>query len=172
MRKNCLVEADPNAGLPFLVQVQGLPNLLHELCHLSFCSQLRPDYGTDFSRIPFDLEQESARNLLFEELACCWLSSCWHPGSKHEAENWFSRANRKSNTGFFGFEDNPETFLIETSRLLHREVVTAQKVYQLGQEQFQKSLREQDASLSPRHPQPFFAYWNQAVSHTPIIPTK
>lgn len=91
------------ARLPFVIEVQGLPNLLHELAHVVLLGKVEKDHGTPYSKIPFDLTTPDGRRLLFEELACCVASASLHPGSDADAQAWF--AEQVGIQGcFFGFE--------------------------------------------------------------------
>jgi hypothetical protein len=56
--------------LPFIVEVEGVPNLFHELAHVLLLGRVEKDHGTRASEIPFDLATPKGRRLLFEELAC------------------------------------------------------------------------------------------------------
>jgi hypothetical protein len=76
--------------LPFVVEVEGVPNLFHELAHVLLLGRVEKDHGTRAAEIPFDLATPRGRKLLFEELACCVASASWHPGSDAEADAWFA----------------------------------------------------------------------------------
>ncbi len=79
---------DPRA-LPFVIEVEGAPNLFHELAHVVLLGRLEKDHGTAAARIPFDLASEAGAQLLREELACCIESCAWHGGSRSEVAAWF-----------------------------------------------------------------------------------
>lgn len=68
-------EVDVFGGLRWIVESQGLPNLIHELVHALFLGRLDDDHGFDYGEIPLDLERSNHRRHLWEELACCCLSS-------------------------------------------------------------------------------------------------
>ena len=58
-------------GLQWVVEAQGLPNLIHEFLHAIFLGRLADDHGFDYREIPLDIELPQHRALLWEELACC-----------------------------------------------------------------------------------------------------
>lgn len=63
---------EPDAA--FVIEAQGLPNLVHELVHALFLGRLDDDHGFDYGLIPLDLAQPEHRRHLWEELACCVIS--------------------------------------------------------------------------------------------------
>jgi len=96
--------------LPFVVEVEGVPNLFHELAHVLLLGRVEKDHGTRASEIPFDLATPRGRKLLFEELACCVASASWHPGSDAEADAWFAEQVGIQDC-FFGMQgDHPRFF--------------------------------------------------------------
>jgi hypothetical protein len=93
------------ARLPFVIEVQGLPNLLHELAHVVLLGRVEKDHATPYAKIPFDLTTAEGRRLLFEELACCVASASFHQGDDAAAQAWF--AEQVGIQGcFFGFEND------------------------------------------------------------------
>lgn len=74
---------------PFVIEAQGLPNLLHEMLHFVQHGRLDVDHGIDYSRIPFDTDHAGDRRLLWEELACCALSCAYLDASAAERRAWF-----------------------------------------------------------------------------------
>jgi hypothetical protein len=81
-------------GHPWIVESQGLPNLVHEVIHALFLGRLADDHGFDYGQIPLDLCRFEHRRHLWEELACCMLSTvicaAWeHDPAEFERE-WFS----------------------------------------------------------------------------------
>jgi hypothetical protein len=108
----CREEGEPSANprlnatrLPFVVEVEGVPNLLHELAHVVLLGRVEKDHATEYSKIPFDLTSERGRELLFDELACCATSCAWHPGSDADARAWFAEQVGIQHC-FFGFPDD------------------------------------------------------------------
>jgi hypothetical protein len=97
------------AALPFVVEVQGIPNLLHELAHVLLLGRVEKDHATEYGRIPFDLTTPDGRRLLFEELACCVASCCWHPGDDAAAQAWFEEQIGIQDV-FFGFDGDLARF--------------------------------------------------------------
>lgn len=93
------------ARFPFVIEVQGLPNLLHELAHVVLLGRVEKDHATPYAKIPFDLTTDDGRRLLFEELCCCVASASFHEGDDAQAQAWF--AEQVGIQGcFFGFEDD------------------------------------------------------------------
>jgi hypothetical protein len=62
-------------GRQWIVEAQGLPNLIHEFIHILFLGRLDDDHGFDYGEIPLDVERPDHRAALWEELACCALST-------------------------------------------------------------------------------------------------
>lgn len=62
-------------GIVWVVEAQGLPNLIHEFVHALFLRGLADDHGFDYGEIPLDVDRPGHRALLWEELACCALST-------------------------------------------------------------------------------------------------
>ena len=103
--ENCVRRRDPGVA-PFVVEVQGVPNLLHELAHVVLLGRVEQDHATEYARIPFDLACEHGRALLFDELACCVASCAWHPGDDEDAKAWFAEQVGIQHV-FFGFAELP-----------------------------------------------------------------
>lgn len=110
--ENCVRPREPveAGGPPFVIEVEGLPNLLHELAHVVLLGRVEKDHATPYARIPFDLASPDGRRLLFEELACCLASCAWHPGSDADAQAWFAEQVGIQDV-FFGFDGDPAGFL-------------------------------------------------------------
>jgi hypothetical protein len=68
-------EISQYGGLEWIVEAQGLPNLIHEFVHALFLRGLADDHGFDYGEIPLDVDRPDHRALLWEELACCALST-------------------------------------------------------------------------------------------------
>jgi len=75
---------------PFVVEVEGLPNLLHEFVHFVLRPPLAVDHGFDYGRIPFDTARAEQRRWLWEELACCVVSCAYLAGRPDRVEPWFA----------------------------------------------------------------------------------
>ncbi|NVB42229.1 hypothetical protein G6O69_30680 [Pseudenhygromyxa sp. WMMC2535] len=58
----------------WVIESEGLPNLLHELVHALFLGHLDDDHGFDYGLIPLDVGRADHRRHLWEELACCVIS--------------------------------------------------------------------------------------------------
>jgi hypothetical protein len=108
--------------LPFVIEVQGVPNLLHELAHVVLLGRVEKDHGTPYSKIPFDLATQGGRRLLFDELACCVASASFHPGSDADAQAWFEEQVGIQGC-FFGFDGDRPRLLAAIARetAAHRE---------------------------------------------------
>lgn len=96
------------------IQVEGLPNLLHEVGHLVLAGVLDDDHGIDYQAIPFDLGCAGGRAVLFEELACCTLS-CGYARPLRDARAWawadaWFAEQVEIQPVFYGFEDAPGRF--------------------------------------------------------------
>lgn len=82
------------AGAAWIVEAQGLPNLIHELVHALFLGHLADDHGFDYGAIPLNIERDDHRRLLWEELACCGLSTSicapLHTDPLRFSRDWFS----------------------------------------------------------------------------------
>lgn len=66
-----------DSRLGFVIEAQGLPNLVHELVHAIFLGRLEDDHGFDYGTIPLDLARADHRRHLWEELACCVISAAY-----------------------------------------------------------------------------------------------
>jgi len=108
-------EAGDASPLPFVVEVEGVPNLFHELAHVLLLGRVAKDHGTRASDIPFDLATPNGRRLLFEELACCVASASWHPGSDAEADAWFAEQVGIQDC-FFGMQGDLKRFFAAAER--------------------------------------------------------
>lgn len=93
--ENLCRRAQPGEGegeVAFVIESQGLPNLVHELVHALFLGRLDDDHGFDYGLIPLDLALAEHRRHLWEELACCVVSvayACDSHTSPERALDWF-----------------------------------------------------------------------------------
>ncbi len=69
----------PDVPVSVVIEVEGLPNLVHEVGHLLARRVLDHDHGIDYHAIPYDLGSEPGRAVLWEEMACCALSCGYGP---------------------------------------------------------------------------------------------
>ncbi|MCA9696648.1 MAG: hypothetical protein KC431_03905 [Myxococcales bacterium] len=78
----------------WIVESQGLPNLLHEVVHALFLGELADDHGFDYGSIPLNLRDAGHRAILWEELACCALSTLYAAPFAEDprvfARDWFA----------------------------------------------------------------------------------
>ncbi len=102
--------------LPFVVEVEGLPNLLHEFVHFVLRPPLAVDHGFDYSRIPFDTARAEQRRWLWEELACCVVSCAYLAARPERVAPWFAEQVGIQHH-FYGF-DGPERFLPHVAALV------------------------------------------------------
>jgi hypothetical protein len=81
-------------GFEWVVESEGLPNLVHELVHALFLGRVADDHGFDYGQIPLDLTAAEHRRHLWEELTCCVLSTViCAPGEDDPesfARDWFT----------------------------------------------------------------------------------
>jgi hypothetical protein len=82
---------------PWIVEIQGWPNLIHELVHVLFAGGLGEDSGFDYAQIPLRPDIAQHRAWLWDELAACFLSCAYanlqelEPclTGKHPLVRWF-----------------------------------------------------------------------------------
>ncbi len=102
----------------FVVEAQGLPNLLHEALHWLQAGVLDEDYGIDYALIPFDTGDPAQRRLLWQELACCVVSCAYLPGDPARVDPWFAEQVGIQHH-FYGY-DASAPFLGHVERLVAR----------------------------------------------------
>ena len=100
-----LVRSTPKG---FIVESQGLPNLIHELVHALEAGYLADDHDFPYREIPLNPRNVGHRRLLWDELACCLLSCAFTP--QHERVDWFLE-QLEIQPVFYGMEDNPADFV-------------------------------------------------------------
>lgn len=97
----------------WIVEARGLPNLIHEFIHALFLGRLDDDHGFDYGEIPLDVERPEHRAALWEELACCALSTTTcaplHADPRGFAQSWFAEQFEIQGV-FHGLEDDLEGF--------------------------------------------------------------
>lgn len=93
-RRASLAELAQFDGRAWIIESQGLPNLIHELVHALFLGYLDDDHGFDYGEIPLDAERSGHRAWLWEEMACCALSTTtcapFHPDPAAFSRAWFA----------------------------------------------------------------------------------
>jgi hypothetical protein len=157
------------AALPFVVEVEGLPNLLHELAHVVLLGRLEKDHATEYARIPFDLASAHGRALLFDELACCLVSCDWHPGGAADAQAWFEEQVGIQGH-FFGFAERPADFAKAVTREAAAHGADLERAIARARDGLAQLLREGGASavaVRPRHAAAFGARWRPAAAPPP-----
>ncbi len=115
---NLVRRALPADGVPhpFVIDVEGLPNLLHEVVHFALRPPLAVDHGFEYRLIPFDTAQREQRRWLWEELACCVVSCAYLAGRPERVEPWFAE-QLEIQHHFYGFP-GPEAFLAHVRALV------------------------------------------------------
>lgn len=101
-----------HCGLPWVeIQVQGLPNLLHECVHVVLAERLDHDHGIDYRAIPFDLGTVTGRQVLWDELSCCVVSCAYmcRPDCDAAVDAWFVE-QLEIQPVFYGLESDPPLF--------------------------------------------------------------
>lgn len=101
------------------VQVQGWPNLVHELAHLLQAGSLGEDSGFEYHLVPLDLEDPRGRGYLWDELGACALSCAWGRDCPVWEDAWFAE-QVEILAVFFGDEDNPQRFFRRVDRCMQR----------------------------------------------------
>jgi hypothetical protein len=103
----------PDDATLAILEVEGLPNLLHELVHVALAGGLADDHGYDYGAIPYDLASADGRAVLWEEIACCVVSCAYlfRPGAASHAtvDAWFAE-QLGIQPVFYGMEDDPAAF--------------------------------------------------------------
>jgi hypothetical protein len=135
-------EGDPGS-LRWIVEAEGLPNLLHEYLHFVQVGQLAEDHAIDYRLIPFDTSLASGRQLLWSELACCVLSCAYLSDRPERVAPWFAEQLGIVHH-FYGF-DHKEPFFVRVEALLsmHRHEFEAQF-------EAARRLAEQDLGPPPK----------------------
>ena len=117
-----LREAEGGSNVRFVVESQGLPNLLHELFHAVGLGRLEDDHGFDYARIPCDPTTLDGRRTLFDELCCCTLSCAWaHDVStaagRERVDAWYAE-QVEIQPVFYGYDDRPGDFAAAVTRVV------------------------------------------------------
>jgi hypothetical protein len=138
------------AGLDWVVEAQGLPNLIHEFIHALFLGRLADDHGFDYGKIPLDVEQPEHRALLWEELACCALSSStcaplYPPGF---ARAWFTEQFEIQGV-FHGLEGELEPFRARVDEQIRAHGHELVETVDRGRQLLEQALRPPTASIPP-----------------------
>lgn len=78
-----------HAGPPCAhIDVEGVPNLLHELVHVLLAGRLDDDHGFDYQAIPYDLQRDDGRAVLWNELSACVVSCAYLLPAAAAASDW------------------------------------------------------------------------------------
>lgn len=109
---------DDPGDLPWIVEAEGLPNLLHEFMHALQAGGLAADHGIDYALIPFDTSRPEQRLLLWQELACCTISCAYLADRPARVQPWFNEQAGILHH-FYGY-DGAEPFFAHVDGLLAR----------------------------------------------------
>ena len=148
---------EAHSPLPYVVEVEGLPNLLHEMVHVLLVGELRKDHGTDLSQLPFALDSSGGRLLLWQEFACCSVSAGWHPGSTAEAHDWF-REQIEIQPWFFGHEEQPARFFRRVDELLKADL-SWMETERSAHDLLAQALEDQGACCRPPRTEGLAEFW-------------
>jgi hypothetical protein len=114
------VTTSADAECVAVVDVEGLPNLLHELVHVALAGTLADDHGYDYGAIPYDLATPAGRAVLWEEIACCVVSCAYlsepGPGARAKVDAWFAE-QLGIQPLFYGRDADPASFFAEVETL-------------------------------------------------------
>jgi hypothetical protein len=97
------------------IDVEGLPNLLHELVHVVLAGRLDDDHGFDYGAIPYDLERPDGRAVLWNELSACVVSCAYLQTSGHAStrvDAWFDE-QLGIQPIFYGRDQEADAFFAE-----------------------------------------------------------
>ncbi|MFO0633784.1 MAG: hypothetical protein U0168_13125 [Nannocystaceae bacterium] len=70
------------------IEVEGLPNLLHELVHVALAGRLADDHGFDYGKIPYDVRALDGRAILWDELSAAVVSCAYLMSPSPDARDW------------------------------------------------------------------------------------
>jgi hypothetical protein len=133
-------------GIEWVVEAQGLPNLIHEFVHALFLRRLADDHGFDYGEIPLDVDRPDHRALLWEELACCALStstcaplSADPPGF---ARAWFAEQFEIQGV-FHGLEGDLERFRARVDGQIRAHGPELVEMVERGRQLLEEALLEQ-----------------------------
>lgn len=70
------------------IEVEGLPNLLHELVHVALAGRLADDHGFDYGKIPYDVRTLDGRAILWDELSAAVVSCAYLMSPSPDARDW------------------------------------------------------------------------------------
>jgi hypothetical protein len=95
------------------IDVEGVPNLLHELVHVVLAGRLDDDHGFDYGAIPYDLHTTAGRAVLWNELSACVVSCAYLLRQSGDvdarAQGWFDE-QLGIQPIFYGHEADPSAF--------------------------------------------------------------
>jgi hypothetical protein len=139
----------------FVVEAQGLPNLLHEALHWVQAGVLDEDYGIDYARIPFDTSVAAQRLLLWQELACCVVSCAYIADRPELVDAWFAEQVGIQHH-FFGFASSAP-FCEHVERVVARHGAELDEAVEAAYARLAAVLRAEDPALAEPPARPTFA---------------
>lgn len=98
------------------IEVEGLPNLLHELVHAALAGRLADDHGFDYGAIPYDTDTIDGRAVLWDELSAAVISCAYLMPEREPTADAWTRASAwfDEQLGiqpvFYGLEHEPARF--------------------------------------------------------------
>lgn len=144
-------------GAHWIVESEGLPNLIHEIVHAQFLGRLEDDHGFDYGSIPLDLARAEHRRTLWEELACCTVSTAYCAPLTRDprafARFWF--ADQLEIQGVFhGLEHDLPAFRARVGGALGRSewLAERERVFAGAFDRLAESLLAVGASARVAHP--------------------
>lgn len=148
----------------FVVESQGLGNLMHEFVHALRAGRLDDDHGIDYGQMPFRLDRAEHQKLLWDELSACVISCAYLVDADlAHVDAWFAE-QIETQPVFYGYENDPERFAHDLEALLRRPGLLAQLRATLGAAY--AAVEDRFASVAPaagrRGPPPrldFDALW-------------
>lgn len=136
--------------IEWVVEAQGLPNLIHEFVHALFLRRLADDHGFDYGEIPLDVDRPDHRALLWEELACCALSTStcaplWADPPRF-TRAWFAEQFEIQGV-FHGLEGDLERFRARVDDQIRNHGSELVEIVERGRTLLEQALRPYGASM-------------------------
>lgn len=154
-----------------VIEVEGLPNLLHELVHVALAGRLADDHGYDYGAIPYDLGSASGRAVLWEEIACCVVSCAYlHPSgaaSRTGVDAWFAE-QLGIQPVFYGMEHDAAAFFATVDTLAHAHIGELVAMLDCAYERVERLLAPfaDGADRRPRERLAFAPLWSRWRART------
>jgi len=149
-----------------VIDVEGLPNLLHELVHVALAGRLADDHGYDYGAIPYDLGSPAGRGVLWEEIACCVVSCAYlvpaGAASRTNVDAWFAE-QLGIQPLFYGMEHEPAAFFATVDALAHAHIGELVAMLECAYERVDRLLAPfaDDGDGRPRERLAFAPLWSR-----------